>query len=110
MAAPRLVRELSAVNGRLDDILIIRGVNLYPTEVELVLLALNDVSPTYQLIVDRPTTLHLANQDGCELFQALRQAWSGPTEECLAQDGDAAIAEGRRGLPARAAEDTLDRR
>ena len=49
--------RMSAVSGRLDDMLIIRGVNLYPTEVERVLLALTDVSPNYQLVVDRPAAL-----------------------------------------------------
>jgi phenylacetate-CoA ligase len=49
--------RMSAVKGRLDDMLIIRGVNLYPTEVERVLLTMDDVSPTYQLVVDRPAAL-----------------------------------------------------
>ena len=49
--------RMSAVNGRLDDMLIIRGVNLYPTEVERVLLGFDDVGPNYQLVVDRPATL-----------------------------------------------------
>jgi phenylacetate-CoA ligase len=53
----RTQARMSAVNGRLDDMLIIRGVNLYPTEVERVLLALPDVGPNYQLVVDRPATL-----------------------------------------------------
>jgi phenylacetate-CoA ligase len=34
--------------------LIIRGVNLYPSEVERVLLGVGDVTPHYQLVVDRP--------------------------------------------------------
>jgi phenylacetate-CoA ligase len=34
--------------------LIIRGVNLYPSEVERVLLGVPDVAPHYQLVVDRP--------------------------------------------------------
>ena len=37
--------------------LIIRGVNLYPSEVERVLLGVGEVSPHYQLIVDRPAAL-----------------------------------------------------
>ena len=49
--------RMSAVHGRLDDMLIIRGVNLYPTEIERVLLSLGDVGPNYQLLVDRPATL-----------------------------------------------------
>jgi phenylacetate-CoA ligase len=56
-ACGRTHARMSAVNGRLDDMLIVRGVNLYPTEVERVLLALDDVGPNYQLVVDRPATL-----------------------------------------------------
>ena len=38
--------------------LIVRGVNLYPSEVERVLLGLPGIGPHYQLVVDRPGTLH----------------------------------------------------
>jgi phenylacetate-CoA ligase len=34
--------------------LIVRGVNLYPSEVERVLLGLGDVAPHYQVVVERP--------------------------------------------------------
>jgi phenylacetate-CoA ligase len=44
---------MSAVRGRRDDMLIIRGVNLYPSEVEHVLLGVDGVAPDYQLIVER---------------------------------------------------------
>lgn len=43
--------------GRSDDMLIIRGVNVFPTQVESVLLEMGDVTPNYQLIVDRKNTL-----------------------------------------------------
>jgi phenylacetate-CoA ligase len=49
--------RMSAVTGRVDDMLIIRGVNLYPTEVERVLLGMDELGPNYQLVVDRPTSL-----------------------------------------------------
>jgi phenylacetate-CoA ligase len=48
---------MSAVNGRLDDMLIIRGVNLYPTEVESVVLGMSGLGSNYQLVVERPGTL-----------------------------------------------------
>jgi phenylacetate-CoA ligase len=48
---------MSAVNGRLDDMLIIRGVNLYPTEVERVVLGMGELGPNYQLVVERPATM-----------------------------------------------------
>ena len=46
--------RMARVRGRYDDMLIIRGVNLYPSEVERVLLRVPDVAPHYQLVVDRP--------------------------------------------------------
>jgi phenylacetate-CoA ligase len=49
--------RMAAVRGRIDDMLIIRGVNLYPSEVERVLLAQAGLGPHYQLVVDRPATL-----------------------------------------------------
>ncbi len=43
--------------GRSDDMLIIRGVNLFPSQVESVLLDMSEIKPHYQLIVDRINNL-----------------------------------------------------
>jgi phenylacetate-CoA ligase len=43
--------------GRSDDMLIIRGVNLFPSQVESVLLEMNEIKPHYLLIVDRVNNL-----------------------------------------------------
>lgn len=43
--------------GRSDDMLIIRGVNLFPSQVETVLLEMKEIKPHYQLIVDRVNNL-----------------------------------------------------
>jgi phenylacetate-CoA ligase len=43
--------------GRSDDMLIIRGVNLFPSQVETILLNMNEIKPHYQLIVDRVNNL-----------------------------------------------------
>jgi phenylacetate-CoA ligase len=53
----RSMARMARVRGRYDDMLIIRGVNLYPSEVERVLLGVGDVAPYYQMIVDRPGVL-----------------------------------------------------
>lgn len=45
--------RMSKVLGRTDDMLIIRGVNVYPSQIESVLLELGLSAPYYQLIVDR---------------------------------------------------------
>ena len=50
----RTTARMARVRGRYDDMLIIRGVNLYPSEVERVLLGLGDIGPHYQLVVERP--------------------------------------------------------
>jgi phenylacetate-CoA ligase len=53
----RTSARMARIRGRLDDMLIIRGVNLYPSEVERVLLGVPDVAPHYQLVVERPGTM-----------------------------------------------------
>lgn len=49
--------RMGKVMGRSDDMLIIRGVNVYPSQIESVLLELGLSSPYYQLIVDRVGSL-----------------------------------------------------
>jgi phenylacetate-CoA ligase len=53
----RTTARLAGLRGRHDDMLIIRGVNLYPSEVEHALLEAGGVTPHYRLIVDRPGAL-----------------------------------------------------
>ncbi|NBJ68095.1 MULTISPECIES: AMP-binding protein [Clostridia] len=47
----RTTTRMSRVKGRIDDMLIIRGVNVYPSEVESALLELEELVPHYQLYV-----------------------------------------------------------
>jgi len=56
-ACGRTTARMARVRGRRDDMLIIRGVNLYPSEVERILLGVGDVAPHYQLVVARPGAL-----------------------------------------------------
>jgi len=49
--------RMNRVTGRSDDMLIIRGVNVFPSQIESVLLELEDVTPHYQLVVDREGNL-----------------------------------------------------
>jgi phenylacetate-CoA ligase len=53
----RTTLRMSRVRGRHDDMLIIRGVNLYPSEVERVLLSVGELAPHYQLIIERPEAM-----------------------------------------------------
>ena len=57
--------------GRSDDMLIIRGVNVFPSQVESVLLQLGNTAPHYQLIVDRANnndTLEVQVEISQEMF------------------------------------------
>jgi phenylacetate-CoA ligase len=53
----RTTARMGPVRGRRDDMLIIRGVNLYPSQVEHALLGVEGVSPHWQLVVTRPAQL-----------------------------------------------------
>ena len=44
---------MGRLEGRTDDMLIIRGVNIFPSQVETALLEIDEISPHYQLIADR---------------------------------------------------------
>jgi phenylacetate-CoA ligase len=49
--------RMHRILGRTDDMLIIRGVNVFPSQIEEVLLRIEGVEPHYQLIVDRKDNL-----------------------------------------------------
>ena len=49
--------RMSRIVGRSDDMLIIRGVNVFPSQVESVVLELPEFEPHYQLVVDRVNNL-----------------------------------------------------
>jgi phenylacetate-CoA ligase len=53
----RTMARITALRGRLDDMLIIRGVNLFPSHVETLLLGVEEVGPHYRLIVERPAEM-----------------------------------------------------
>ncbi len=53
----RTHRRLERMSGRSDDMLIIRGVNVFPSQIESVLFSMDGIEPHYQLIVDREGTL-----------------------------------------------------
>lgn len=49
----RTTARISRFKGRSDDMLIIRGVNVFPSQVETALLTVDGITPNYQIIVDR---------------------------------------------------------
>ena len=56
-ACGRTFARMSRVVGRTDDMLIIRGVNVFPSEIERTLLTIPELAPHYQLVVERPGNL-----------------------------------------------------
>ena len=51
--AAELFARMSKPMGRSDDMLIIRGVNVFPSQIEEVLMKTEGEAPHYQIIVDR---------------------------------------------------------
>jgi phenylacetate-CoA ligase len=45
--------RISKISGRTDDMIIVRGINVFPSQIEHVLLGIEGTQPHYQLIVDR---------------------------------------------------------
>ena len=52
-ACGRTLRRMERVSGRDDDMLIIRGVNVFPSQIENVLMTIQGAEPHYELVVER---------------------------------------------------------
>jgi phenylacetate-CoA ligase len=53
----RTLVRMEKITGRTDDMLIIRGVNVFPSQVEHVLMSIEGVEPHYQIVVEREGNL-----------------------------------------------------
>jgi len=53
----RTHKRIARIKGRSDDMLIIRGVNIFPSQIESLLIDIEGIEPHYQLIVDRVNNL-----------------------------------------------------
>ncbi|MCL5057763.1 MAG: phenylacetate--CoA ligase [Actinobacteria bacterium] len=62
--------RMRRVTGRTDDMLIIRGVNVFPSQVESILLEFGETEPHYLLVVDRK-----GNLDDLEIWVELSEKW-----------------------------------
>jgi phenylacetate-CoA ligase len=69
----RSMRRMGKIVGRSDDMLIIRGVNLFPTQIEEIVLAHGQLSGQYQLVVTREGNLD-AVEVRCEVLPTHAQA------------------------------------
>ena len=83
--------RMSAIHGRSDDMLIIRGINVFPSQVESVVLTMKEFAPVYMLIVDR-----INNLDTLMVQVELRQEYFTAT-----LDSPVAIAELEKQLAAK---------
>ena len=69
-------RRISKLRGRTDDMLIVRGVNVFPSMVEEILLAIPGLTGNYQIVVDRTQKRH-------DAMQVLVEAETGTDNEQL---------------------------
>ncbi len=53
----RTMRRMEKITGRSDDMIILRGVNVFPSQVEELLLRVDGLAPHYQLVLSRPHRL-----------------------------------------------------
>ncbi|HKZ87142.1 MAG TPA: phenylacetate--CoA ligase [Anaerolineae bacterium] len=74
-ACGRTTMRMDKVLGRTDDMLIVRGVNVYPQLIEKTLLSVEDIEPHYQIVLDRPKdqldTLEVWVEASPKLFQPI---------------------------------------
>ncbi|QDS37738.1 phenylacetate--CoA ligase PaaK [Brevibacillus brevis] len=78
----RTTMRMSRIKGRVDDMLIIRGVNVFPTEIESVLLTFNQLAPHYQVVIERDGALDRFEVH-CELTPAYANEISGNDSSAL---------------------------
>ena len=68
----RTMVRMEKVRGRTDDMLVVRGVNVFPSQIEHVLLSFDEVEPQYMIYVDREKdkldTLEIHIEASDELF------------------------------------------
>ncbi len=72
----RTTVRMNRLKGRADDMLIIRGVNVFPSEVERELLGFTELAPHYQLMLDRERALDEVEVQ-VELSDTLHREWGG---------------------------------
>src|SRR3546814_13821486 len=79
----RSMRRIGKITGRSDDMLIVRGVNLFPTQVEELVLRMPELAAQYQLVLtpsgnlDEPELLPDASPEFASLTIATRHGLAG---------------------------------
>ena len=109
----RQMRRMGKITGRSDDMLIIRGVNVFPSQVEEQIMQFEQLSPHYQLQVSRSghldtlavrvelkeSALSLSHQQRCDICHQLRHHIKSivgvSTDVSIANCGDIPRSEGK---------------
>lgn len=88
----RTMRRMEKITGRSDDMMIIRGVNVFPTQIEEQLLKQRVLAPHYQIVLTRdgPLDVMTLNVEPCPLAQA-ETALLDTARQALAYDIKALI-------------------
>jgi phenylacetate-CoA ligase len=69
----RTMRRMEKVTGRTDDMIILRGVNVFPSQIEELILRVPELAPHYQCVLERPDRL-----DELTVLVEARSADAGP--------------------------------
>jgi phenylacetate-CoA ligase len=77
----RAMRRIGKITGRSDDMLIIRGVNLFPTQIEELVCRLDGLAPHYLIHVDK-----VGHLDRIRIQVELRDAQHAPRREALGRE------------------------
>ena len=77
----RSMRRIDRITGRSDDMLIIRGVNVFPSQIEELVLKVEGLAPHYQLVVERE-----GHMDSLSVSVELREGVSESSGDALGRD------------------------
>jgi phenylacetate-CoA ligase len=101
----RTFRRMERVTGRTDDMLIIRGVNVYPSQIEQVLMGIPGVAPHYQVVLTKSGTMDAVEVhvevnpdfefDEIRELEALQKRVTGAIAAALAVSVDVKLVEPR---------------
>ncbi len=103
----RTMRRMAKITGRSDDMMIIRGVNVFPSQIEEHLLSVKGLSPHYQIELDKErhldvmtvnveTTNHSSNEANGEELARRIKTYIGVTAKVIVHDsGTIARSEGK---------------
>ena len=95
--------RMGRVMGRSDDMLIIRGINVFPSQVESVILSMAEFEPRYMIVVDRKNNLdtmqvqvevrkNFFNDDIGQMFQ-MRKALADKLKSVISIKADVKLME-----------------